>query len=85
MVAEGAAQLGEVGALAEMEGGEDVAERMEARPGSACLLREELEDAAAEVAGVERASGFVGKGEGGRVLVGLGGEVGAQAGGRGSR
>jgi hypothetical protein len=85
VVAEGAAQLEEVGALGQVERGEGVAKRVEARPGSACPHCEQLQDAAAEVAGVERASGFAGEGEGGRVLVGLGGEVIAQAGDHGCR
>jgi hypothetical protein len=72
VVTEGAAQLEEVGALAEVERGEGVAERVEAGPWSACLLCERLEDTATEVARVERASDFVGEGEGGRVPGGLG-------------
>jgi len=78
VVAEGAAELEEVGALAEVQRGEGVAERVEARPGGADLPCERLEDAAAEVAGGEWAAGFAGEGKGGRVLIGLGGEVGAQ-------
>lgn len=78
MVTEGAAELEEVGALDEVERGEGVAERMEAGPGGVDLLYERLEDAAAEVAGVERTAHLAGEGEGGRVLIGLGGEVGAQ-------
>ena len=58
--------------MAEVERGEGVAERVEAGPGGAGLLCERLEDAAAEVAGVERAACFAGEGEGGRILIGLG-------------
>lgn len=47
-------------------------------PGSVDLLCERLEDAAAEVVGIERATSFAGEGEGGRVLIGLSGEVGSQ-------
>lgn len=65
VVAEGAAQLKEVGALAEVERGEGVAEGVEARPGGTGLLGKRLEDAAAEIAGVERSSDFVWEGEGG--------------------
>lgn len=79
MVAEGAAELEEVGALAEVQRGEGVAERVEARPGGADLPCERLEDAAAEVAGVEGAARLAGEGESGRVLIGLGGEVGSQS------
>jgi len=78
VVAEGAAQLEEVGALAEVERGEGVAERVETGPGGVDLLCQRLEDAAAEVAGVERGSGFAGEGKGGGALIGLGREVGAQ-------
>jgi len=77
-MAEGATQLEEIGALAEVERGEGVAERVEAGPGRVNLLGERLEDAAAEVAGGERASHFAGEGEGGRVLIGLSDKVGAQ-------
>jgi hypothetical protein len=52
VVAEGAAQLEEVGALAEVERGEGMAERVEAGPGGVDLLYERLEDAAAEIAGL---------------------------------
>jgi hypothetical protein len=51
---------------------------VEAGPGGVDLLYKRLEDAAAEVAEVERCSGFVGEGDGGGVLIGLGREVGAQ-------
>jgi hypothetical protein len=64
--------------LAEVERGEGVAERVEAGPGGVDLIRERLEDAAAEVAWVERATCFAGESESGRILIGLGGEVGAQ-------
>lgn len=47
VVAEGAAQLEEVGALGQVQRGEGVAERVEARPGSAGLRCEGLEGAAA--------------------------------------
>lgn len=77
MVAEGAAQLEEVGAAAEVEGGEGVAEGVEAGPGGASLLDEGLEDAGAEVAGVERGADVVGEEDRRGVLIGLGGEVGA--------
>jgi hypothetical protein len=52
MVAENAAQLEKVGALAEVERGEGGAELVKAGPGGADLLYERLEDAAAEVAGI---------------------------------
>lgn len=61
-----------------VEGGEGVAERMEARPRGASLLDEGLEDTGAEVAGVERGAGVVGKEDRRGVLIGLGGEVGAE-------
>ena len=61
-----------------VERSEGVAERVEAGPVGVDLLCERLEDAAAEVAGVERAAYFVWEGKGGRVLIGLGSEMGAQ-------
>ena len=51
--------------MAEVERGEGVAERVEAGPGGVDLLYERLEDAAAEVARIERAARFAGEGEGG--------------------
>jgi hypothetical protein len=61
VVAEGAAELEEIGALAEVQRGESVTERVEAGPEGVNLLSERLEDAAAEVAGVEWASCFAGR------------------------
>lgn len=46
--------------------------------GGVDLPCERLEDAAAEVAGIERAACFAGEDEGDRILIWLGGEVGAQ-------
>lgn len=54
VVAEGAAELEEVGAAPEMERGEGVAERVEAGPGRSCLSHERLEDARPQVGWVER-------------------------------
>lgn len=78
VMAQGAAQLEQVGALAEVERGEGVAECVEACPGGVGLLSERLENAAAEIVGIERAACFAGEGEGGRALIGLSGEVGSQ-------
>lgn len=49
MVAEGSAQLEEIGATPEMERGEGVAERVEAGPRRSCLPDERLEDARPQV------------------------------------
>jgi len=78
VVAEGAAELEEVGAALEMERGEGVAERVEAGPGRSCLPHERLEDARAQVGRVERGARFVREEDRRRVLVGRGGEVGAE-------
>ena len=59
-----------------------MAEGVEARPGGADLLDQRLEDAGAEVAGVDRGAGLVGEEERRGVLVGLGGEMGAEPGAR---
>jgi hypothetical protein len=75
---EGTAELEKVGALAEMDRGEGVAEGVEARPGGIDIPHERLEDAAAEVVGIERAAAFIGEGKGGGVLVGLRAQVDAQ-------
>lgn len=49
-----------------------------ASPGSVDLLHERLEDAAAEVVGIEGATALIGEGQGGGVLIGLRGQVGTQ-------
>lgn len=54
VVAEGAAQLEEVGAAPQVQRGEGVAERVEARPGRSSLPHERLEDARPQVRRVER-------------------------------
>lgn len=54
VVAEGAAELEEVGASPEMERGEGVAEGVEAGPGRSCLPHQRLEDARPQVGRVER-------------------------------
>lgn len=54
VVAEGAAELEEVGAALEMERGEGMPERVEAGPGSSCLPHERLEDARPQIGRVER-------------------------------
>lgn len=68
-----------------MEGGEGVAEGVEAGPGGAGLLDEGLEDTGPEVAGIERGAGVVGEEDRRRVLIGLGGEVAAEPCGEGGR
>jgi len=70
-MAERAAQLEEVGASAQMERGEGVAERVEAGLGRSGLLDERLEDALAQVAGVDQAAGVVDEDQGRRVLIRL--------------
>ena len=54
MVAEGAAELEEVGAALEMQGGEGVAERVEAGPGCSRFPHQRLEDAGPQVGRIER-------------------------------
>jgi hypothetical protein len=54
VVAEGAAELEEVGAAPEMERSEGMAERVEAGPGRSCLPHERLEDPWPQVGRVER-------------------------------
>ena len=71
VVAERAAELEQVRALAEVEGGEGVAEGVEASPGGVDLFDERLEDTAAEIVGVDHAAGLVREDKRGRVLVDL--------------
>ena len=54
VVAEGAAELEEVGAAPQMQGVEGVAERVEAGPRRFCLPHERLEDARPQVGRVQR-------------------------------
>lgn len=54
VMAEGAAQLEEVRASPQVQGGEGVAKRVEAGPRHSCLPHERLEDARPQIAGVER-------------------------------
>ena len=55
-----------------------MAERVEASPGGVHLLCERLEDATAEVVGIEGATALIGEGQGGGVLIGLRGQVDTQ-------
>ena len=75
VVAERAAELEQVRALAEVEGGEGVAEGMEAGPGRVDLLDERLEHPPTEVVRLDHAAGLVREDERGRVVIGLLGEV----------
>src|SRR5215207_10264937 len=52
VVAEGAAELEEIGPATQVQGCEGVAERVEARPGRAGLLDDRLQVPAAQVAGL---------------------------------
>src|SRR5260221_8487700 len=79
VVAEGAAELEQVGPSAQMERGERVTERVEARPRSVYLLDQRLEPAATEVAGLDRVAVPVGEHERRGVLIVQRGEIGAQA------
>jgi hypothetical protein len=56
VVAEGAAEVEEVGALTEVHRGEGVAERMEAGPRGSRFAYERLEEARPQVARIERAA-----------------------------
>lgn len=78
VVAEGAAELDEVGAASEVHRGEGVAERMEACPGRFCLPHERLQHARPQVGRVERTADLAWEENRGGVPVGLRGEMSAQ-------
>lgn len=78
VVAEGSADLEEVGAAPQVHRGEGMPEGVEAGPGRSCLPHERLEDARPQVGRVERCAWFVREEDRRRVLIGLGGEAGAE-------